>query len=159
MKYICSLITVESIPAARTFYEKILKQKVKFDFGENIAFESGFAIHLKDHFSQLIGSRPVAREANNFELYFETDDMDAFVRELSENDVELVHEAREQPWRQKVVRFYDPDRNIVEVGETLEFLCVRLSREGKSIPEIMQITGLPEEYVDTAISLGSKSHG
>jgi hypothetical protein len=32
--------------------------------------------------------------------------------------VEYVHPLREQPWRQRVVRFYDPDHHIIEVGES-----------------------------------------
>jgi len=32
-----------------------------------------------------------------------------------ENDILFVHELREQPWRQKVARFYDPDKNIIEI--------------------------------------------
>ena len=49
MKYICSLITVSDIKHSRDFYENILNQKVKFDFGENITFHGDFAIHLLTH--------------------------------------------------------------------------------------------------------------
>ena len=53
MKYVCSLIVVEDIQRSRDFYERILKQKVKYDFGENVTFEGGFAIHLKKHFEKI----------------------------------------------------------------------------------------------------------
>lgn len=82
MKFMCSLITVEDINRSRAFYEKLLQQKVKYDFGENIFFESGFAIHLKSHFSNLIDNRAMIMGGNNFELYFEHDDVDAFVEKL-----------------------------------------------------------------------------
>jgi ASC-1-like (ASCH) protein len=71
---------------------------------------------------------------------------------LQDNHVEFVHETREQPWRQKVVRFYDPDRNIIEVGESLEFLSFRLSKEGKSIEEISRITNMTREFVIDSIA-------
>jgi hypothetical protein len=58
---------------------------------------------------------------------------------------------REQPWRQRVVRFYDPDRHIIEVGESMEHLCYRLYTEGKTIAEIEKITMMPREFVKLAI--------
>ncbi|GGL64997.1 VOC family protein [Sporolactobacillus putidus] len=151
MKFMCSLITVEDINRSRAFYEKLLQQKVKYDFGENILFESGFAIHLKSHFSNLIDNRAMIMGGNNFELYFEHDDVDAFVEKLKNNKVELLHEAREQPWRQKVVRFYDPDKNIIEVGESLEFLSFRLSEEGKSAEEIAEMMTMTDQFVKESI--------
>lgn len=151
MKYICSLVTVEDIGRSREFYEKILKQEVKYDYGENVVFKGDFAIHLKSHFAELIDGKRITAGSNNFELYFEYDDVDAFVKELKENKVEFVHEVREQPWRQKVVRFYDPDGNIVEVGESLEYLSFRLAREGKNVEEISAITNMPVEFVLNAI--------
>lgn len=50
MRFTCSLITVEDINRSREFYEKLLQQKVNYDFDENIVFEGGFALHLKSHF-------------------------------------------------------------------------------------------------------------
>ena len=151
MKYICSLITVEDINISRAFYEKLLRQKVQYDFGENLSFEGGFAIHLKSHFQKLIDGKKITNGSNNFELYFEYDDIDSFVKELKMNNVEFVHDAREQPWRQKVVRFYDPDKHIIEVGESLEYLSFRLSEEGKGIEDIMSITNMPNEFVTKSI--------
>ena len=151
MKFICSLITVENINVSKEFYENILKQKVKYDFGENITFESGFAIHLKSHFSNLIDGKKIVSESNSFELYFEEDDVETFVKILKKNDIELVHEVMEQPWRQKVVRFYDPDKHIVEVGESIEFLAFRLHKEGMNTIEISKIINLPEPFVLDAI--------
>ena len=54
MKFICPLIVVNNMEVSRNFYEKVLSQKVQYDFGENVSFEGGFAIHLKSHFSDLI---------------------------------------------------------------------------------------------------------
>jgi uncharacterized glyoxalase superfamily protein PhnB len=152
MKFICSLVTVEEINLSRVFYEKLLQQKVKYDFGENIIFEDRFAIHLKSHFSRLIDGKTIIKASNSFELYFEYDDVDSFVKQLKNNKVEFVHETREQPWRQKVVRFYDTDKNIIEVGESMEFLSFRLSEEGKSIEEISKITNMTNECVIESIT-------
>lgn len=151
MKYICPLITVTEMKRSRDFYERILSQKVKYDLGENVTYEGDFALHLQSHYNRLIDNKPIRTGGNNFELYFEHDDVDQIVGLLKENGVELVHEAREQPWRQKVVRFYDPDRNIIEIGESLEYLSYCLSTEGLTDEQIAKAVGIPIEFVRTSI--------
>lgn len=119
MKFVSSLVVVGDIGAARFLYEKILKQRVSADYGENLVFEGGFCLHLKDHFRKLIDGREVAARSNSCELYFEDDDLEGLERELDAHDFEFVHRIREQPWKQRVLRFYDRDGNLIEVGEPL----------------------------------------
>lgn len=157
MRYICPLVVVEKIDKSRLFYETILGQTVKMDLGENIIFNGDFAIHQKDHYRKLIGNRVITKGSNNFELYFEDDDLESIVLKLKENNIEFIHEIIEQPWRQRVIRFYDYDKNIIEVGESLEHLAYRLSKENYSSKEICKITGLPEKVVNKLIENYSKS--
>lgn len=151
MKFISPLITVSDIKRSRNFYENLLNQKVKFDFGENVTFQGDFSIHLRTHFQELIDNREIRPGGNNFELYFEYDDVDQIAQKLKENNVVFVHETREQPWRQKVVRFYDPDENMIEIGESLEYLCYRLSKEGLPLEQISVITYMPVDFVKNAL--------
>ncbi len=151
MKYVCSLITITDMKQSRDFYEKILEQKVKYDFGESVTFHGDFTIHLQAHYKSLIDNREVKSGGNNFELYFESDEIELTVEKLKENDVLFVHELREQPWRQKVVRFYDPDKNIIEIGETLEHLSFRLRKEDLSFEQISKITNMPIDFVADSI--------
>lgn len=147
MKYICPLIVVSNVAISRNFYEKILNQKVKYDFGENIIFEGDFSIHKLDHYRKLIGNKEVQHESNSFELYFEDDKLEELESKLKENNIEFLHEIKEQPWRQRVMRFYDPDKNIIEVGESMELVTSRLYLEGMELNEISRITMLPKEYI------------
>ena len=39
-------------------------------------------------------------------------------------------------------RFYDPDKNIIEVGESMEHLVLRLYRQNHSSDEIAKMTGI-----------------
>jgi len=151
MKFISPLITVSDIKRSRDFYENLLNQKVKFDFGENVTFQGDFSIHLRTHFRELIDNKEIRPGGNNFELYFEYDDVDQIAQKLKENNVVFVHETREQPWRQKVVRFYDPDENMIEIGESLEYLCFRLSNEGLPLEQISVITYMPVDFVKNAL--------
>jgi catechol 2,3-dioxygenase-like lactoylglutathione lyase family enzyme len=151
MKFICTLLTVSDIEKSKHFYETVLGQKLKTDFGENISFEGDFALHLRSHFQELIDNKKTERGANDVELYFEDDEVDLIVKKLKENKVQFVHELREQPWRQKVVRFYDPDKYIIEIGESMEHVAYRLHLEGKNNEEIAKITYLPIEVVKISI--------
>lgn len=150
MRFICPLIVVNNMEVSRNFYEKILSQKVQYDFGENVSFEGGFAIHLKSHYSDLIGvnRNDIIQKSNNSELYFEEEDLDSFLQKLKAIDsIKYVHELKEQPWRQRVIRFYDPDMHIVEVGEPMESVVKRLLSEGSSVEETSKRTLMPEEFV------------
>ena len=152
MKFICPLIAVSDIQQSRNFYENLLSQKIKFDFGENITFFGDFSIHLKSHFKGLIDNKPINTGGNDFELYFEDDHIEELVVKLKKNKVDLVHELREQPWRQKVVRFYDPDRHIIEIGESIEYLSFRLKNEGLSLEQISKTTNMPIKFVKDSIA-------
>lgn len=144
------MLIVEDIQRSRVFYETILGQKVIFDYGENITFEGSFSLHLKSHYEKIIGQQ-VAAGKHNFELYFENDDMDQTASRIATAGIEMVHPLKEQPWRQKVLRCYDPDRHIVEIGESLQHLSFRLFQEGKAPDEIGKIISMPESFVLTAI--------
>ena len=99
---------------------------------------------------------PISIKSNNFELYFEDDDLETIVNKLKDNGFEFLHEIAEQPWKQKVVRFYDYDKNIIEIGERMEHVAYRLSKQNYSIEEICKITYLPEDIVRKSIEEYSK---
>ncbi len=151
MKYICALIVVDDVKKSRHLFEDILGQAVTQDYGENVTFAGGFALHQKAHFEHLIGGRPVGKGANDFEIYFEHDNLEEIRDILKEKGLEFVHDIMEQPWRQKVLRFYDYDWHIIEIGESMEHLAWRLSREGLSTGEIIKTTYLDEATVINSI--------
>jgi len=151
VKYVCPLIVVADMQRARNFYEKLLGQEVIVDFGENITFRGNFALHLQKHYRSLIDGKEVHPGGNDFELYFEYDEVEELACRLKDAGVVFVHEMREQPWRQRVVRFYDPDCHIVEVGESLEFLAFRLYNEGCPAEKISHDILMPLEFVEAGI--------
>mgnify|MGYP000240729883 CR=1 FL=1 len=62
------------------------------------------------------------------------DDFDAFTEKLRGHlDVELVHPPMTHAWQQRVVRLYDPDWHMIEVGESMEHIALRLLDEGRSV--------------------------
>jgi catechol 2,3-dioxygenase-like lactoylglutathione lyase family enzyme len=149
MKFICSLIIVEDIGRSRKLYENILGQKVIADFGEyNVTFEGGLALYSKSLYQSLIGGeRNIMNKSNNFELYFEDNNLEGTEAEILKNGFELVHRIREEPWKQRVFRFYDYDHNIIVIAEGMEKVSYRLFKENKTLDEISKMTGLPVEEV------------
>jgi hypothetical protein len=94
-------------------------QKVMLDPGWNVTFSGGFAI--QQNFSWLTNVPPesVVEKSHNMELYLEADDFDAFLTTLqSHPEIVLVHPPKKYDWQQRVIRIYDPDFHIIEVGES-----------------------------------------
>ncbi len=162
LKYIGPLIVVDEIASSRYFYEHLLGQKVKFDFGQNVAFEGDFSIHLKSHYQALLGDvthYPITKKAHNGELFFETDELEPIYQGLMQAAVKFIHGIQEQPWGQRVMRLYDPDGYVIEIGETMEAAVWRLYMQGLSIEHIREKTGMPMEFVEQAVQMHSQASG
>jgi catechol 2,3-dioxygenase-like lactoylglutathione lyase family enzyme len=158
LKFVCPLIVVDDMARSRNFYEQLLGQKVKFDFGEDVSFEGNFSIHHRPHFQTLLGEPaqyPVVRKTHNGELYFETDELESVFQRLKLADVEFIHAVREQPWGQGVMRFYDPDGHIIEIGEPMEAVVWRFYKKGLPIDLICEKSSMPREFVENVI----REHG
>ena len=150
MRFKCPLIVVSNIKISKDFYEKILGQKVKFDFGENLVFEGDFSIQLRPHFANMIGINQddIIFKSNNFELYFEEENLDGLIEKLNAiRGIQYIHHLKEHPWGQRVIRFYDPDMHIIEVGESMESVIKRFLNQGLSVEETSMRTQHPIEFV------------
>ena len=137
MKYTCMLISVADINAARNFYEDLFRQEVFQDYGRNIAFTCGLA--LQQDFDWLVNlpKEKVLNKSNNAEIVFEEQDFDGFLNKLKEYpDIEYLGEVLEHSWGQRVIRFYDLDGHIIEVGEDMKMVIKRFLASGMNMEEI-----------------------
>jgi catechol 2,3-dioxygenase-like lactoylglutathione lyase family enzyme len=154
MKYKCPLIVVKDMERSRKFYEELLGQKVILDFGANITFEGDFSLQTADTWRDFIGDSEdtLIFRANSYELYFEEKQFDKFIEKLSTYEgVELLHGVKEYPWGQNVVRFYDPDKHIIEVGESMGSVIRRFREQGMEPEEIAVRTQHPLEFVNDVL--------
>lgn len=152
IKYRSSVILVKDIKAARRFYEDLLKQNVKLDHGQCVDFAGGFSIWQIDHaynimFENSSDNIETESKRHNIELYFETDNIEDAYNKASDSKVEFVHNLIEEPWGQRVFRIYDPDMNIIEVGEPMEAVIKRLIGLGLSAEEVSKRASMPIEIV------------
>ncbi len=146
MQYKAALFAVRDIQAARKFYEEVLGQRVVMDLGKNLDL-GGFA--LQEDFGGLAGFDPALTEhqAYNAELYFEVEDLDACDARLRQHGVRFLHGIREYPWGQRVLRAFDPDGNLLEMGESMEMVVRRLFAQGLTLEEVAEKTTFPVEVV------------
>ena len=153
MKYKMPLIVVKDMAVSRKFYEEVLNQKVEMDFGANITFEKAFSLQTKDSWVDFIRKteKDVHNKPDNFELYFEEEQFENFVERLKSFEINYVHDVIEYPWGQRVIRFYDPDMHMIEVGESMETVVKRFIGQGLSIEETAERTQHPIEFVKSCL--------
>ena len=149
MKFICPLIVVDDIEASKKFYTEVLGQEITMDFGANVTFDESFAIQSKSSWTGFVDKpdSEIRYQGNDGELYFEEEEFDAFIERLKKYEVKYVHAVIEHAWGQRVVRFYDPDMHIIEVGESMMNVCRRFKEQGMTVEEIVAKTMFPEEVV------------
>ena len=147
-----TVIAVKSIEKSKQFYMTLLGEKIKFDFGLNIAFESGLS--LQENFPWLIKQpeNSLLQKPHNMELCYEVENFEGFLHTLqNRKDITLVHQAVQYPWQQRVVRFYDLDGHIIEVGESMVSVARKLYAQGLSVEETASLTQHPVDFVITAV--------
>jgi len=150
MKYTCTLIAVRNIEKAKQFYHDVLGLEVVADFGANVTMTGGIALQTADTWKSFIHKQDeeIVFGNNACELYFEEDDMDSFVAKLNiMKGIEYIHPLFEHSWGQRVVRFYDLDRHIIEVGENMIIVVKRFIETGLSIEETANRMDVPVDYV------------
>ena len=111
------LIAVNDMDRAIRFYKEIFGLQVVLDQDGNVILSEGLVLQDATIWKGFLGKEIIPKN-NMTELYFEEVDIEGCVKKLEESDfkIEYVNELMEHSWGQKVVRFYDPDGNLIEVG-------------------------------------------
>ena len=151
MKYKSTLIAVSDMEKSRQFYHAVLGMNVVADFGANVTLDGGLVLQTLDTWTSFIRTDKVVLPNNAGELYFEEEDMDAFCEHLKRFDICYVHPLFEHRWGQRVVRFYDPDRHIIEVGEKLDAVILRFMEQGLSAEETAIRMDIAVDYVTACL--------
>lgn len=144
------VLLVKDVKKSKHFYNSVLGQKVVMDFGKNVGFEGGLAIWERDYALNLIfqeKTRDIEVGTNNAEIYFESDALDDLFERLTEEEIEVIHSIREQPWGQRAFRVYDPDNHIIEFAESMARVVLRLDMKGLSLDEIAKKSLMPMEFI------------
>ncbi|WP_285946228.1 VOC family protein [Thomasclavelia cocleata] len=147
MKFKNPMLVVTDIEKSVEFYKKVFGLHVIMDFGANKTLTGGLALQTVETYKDFIGTNDISFGGNNFEIYFEEDDFDKFADRLKEYDIEYVHPIIEHSWGQRVVRFYDPDKHIVEVGENMKIVCKRFLDSGMTPEQVAEFMNVPMKFI------------
>ena len=154
MKSKSTLLVVTSIEESKRFYRDVLGLHVLMDFGTNITLSGGVCLQSLESWEGLLHLPQglVSFGGKDAELYFEEDRFDRFLERLEKlQRVQYVHPVYEHRWGQRVVRLYDPDMHIIEVGENLKGVCRRFLDTGMSAEEVAKRMEVPLSFVKACI--------
>ena len=116
------LFVVNDIEKSKSFYQELFGLRVITDFGENVILTEGLVLQQKNVWEDGI-QREVSFGGHDAELYFEESDMDGFLVKLKEAEQKVAfvdEQIPDHPWGGRVVRIYDPDKHVIEVGEVVQ---------------------------------------
>lgn len=149
MKFESPLLAVSDMARSVAFYNKVLGLDKILDFGANVTLTGGVCLQTHKTWAEFIGisSDKLVWRGRVSELYFEEDDFDAFAEKLCKLDIHYVHPVKEHRWGQRVVRFFDPDGHIIEVGENMKTVCRRFLRGGMTPEQAAARMDVPVAYV------------
>ena len=141
MKAFTTVLSVAEIHAARAFYEDLFGLELYQDYGRNLTFTCGLSLQQDFHWLTGLSRAQIHPQPNNMELAFETEDLDGFLQKL-----------RAYPRGQRVIRFYDLDGHLIEVGESMKLVIRRFQAAGMTPEEIARKMDVSLKDLDILLS-------
>ena len=111
------LIVVKDIEKSKQFYTELFGLDLLLDNGGNMILTEGLVLQDEKILKNFL-EKDVISKSNSCELYFEEQEIEAFAEKLERSypSIQYVNKLMTHSWGQKVIRFYDLDGNLIEVG-------------------------------------------
>ena len=111
------LIVVKDIEKSRKFYHDLFGIELVLDNDGNMILTEGLVLQDEKIWKSFL-EREIVPKSNSCELYFEEQDIETFVEKLERlyPEIEYVNRLMTHSWGQRVIKFYDLDGNLIEVG-------------------------------------------
>ena len=111
------LTVVKDIEKSRKFYHDLFDIDLVLDNDGNMILAEGLVLQDEKIWKSFL-NRDIVPKSNSCELYFEEQDIEAFIDKLEKlyPSIEYVNRLMTHSWGQRVIRFYDLDGNLIEVG-------------------------------------------
>ena len=112
------LITVKDMEKSKAFYKELFGLDVILDNDGNVILTEGLVLQDAGIWEETVGGRIIPRN-NASELYFEETDIESFAEKLDAypEEIQYINRLTQDSRGRKVIRFYDPDGNLIEVGQ------------------------------------------
>lgn len=111
------VIVVDNIEQSVKFYKNLFGLQVIMRQEGNVIMSEGLVLQDAEVWRESTGIATIPHN-NMTELYFEENDMEGFIKKLESYDLAIRY-VTELEGGQKVVRFYDPSGNLLEVRTPL----------------------------------------
>lgn len=160
MKFQAALLVVKNMERSVKFYKEVLGLRVTMDLGANVTLTGGVALQTQENWCEFISKdlQSISFGGNAAELYFEEDKFDDFLKKLAAiKGIFYVHPVQQYSWGQRVIRFYDPDFHILEVGENMKSVCRRFLDSGSFgflVLRILKVTSTSPPSTSCSIDTG-----
>ena len=151
MEFKNPVLVVTDMDKTVEFYKRVLGLQIVTDFGANKTLTGGLSLQTLESYEDFIDTSDISFGGNNFEIYFEEDDFDKLAEKLKKFDIEYIHPIKEHSWGQRVVRFYDPDKHIIEVGENMKIVCKRFLDSGMTPEQVVERMDVPMKFVSACM--------
>ena len=111
------LVVVKDIEKSKQFYHDLFGLDMLLDNDGNMILTEGLVLQDEKIWREFLG-KDIIPKSNACELYFEEKDIEAFIAKLEKlyPEVPYVNRLMTHSRGQKVIRFYDLDGNLIEVG-------------------------------------------
>ena len=111
------LIVVKDIEKSKQFYHDLFGLNMVLDNDGNMILTEGLVLQDEKIWKDFLG-KDIIPENNSCELYFEEKDIEGFIEKLEKlyPSIKYVNKLMTHSWGQNVIRFYDLDGNLIEVG-------------------------------------------
>lgn len=153
MKYTSTVIAVSDVNTSRRFYEDLFGLELYQDYGINVSFTCGLSLQQEFDWLVSVPRETVLKRSHNMELSFETREFDSFLEKLEQYPgVRRLGEVIEHSWGQRVVRFYDPDGHLIEVGENMKLVVERFLSAGMTMEEVSARMGVSIKDLTTLLN-------
>ena len=146
MKMKNTMLVVKDMERSKKFYWEVMGLRTLVDLQIHAVLTGGLGLQTEASWQGFI-EQETSYKGNDAEIYFEEDDFEPFIEKLTKMDIEYVHPPYTHEWGQRVVRFYDPDYHILEVGESMKIVCRRFLDAGLDEMQISKKTSLPLKAV------------
>ena len=146
MKMKNTMLVVKDMERSKKFYWEVMGLRTLVDLQIHAVLTGGLGLQTEASWQGFI-EQETSYKGNDAEIYFEEDDFEPFIEKLTKMDIEYVHPPYTHEWGQRVVRFYDPDYHILEVGESMKIVCRRFLDSGRDEMQISKKTSLPLKAV------------
>lgn len=119
------LITVNDMETSIAFYRELFGLEVILNQDGNVILTEGLVLQDAKIWKTFLG-KEILPKNNSCELYFEEKNIEEFANRLEnyKEPIEYVNQLMTHSWGQQVIRFYDPNGNLIEVGTPMESLTL-----------------------------------